>query len=376
MRGTSWLSPLLSLVLLAACESKPEEAPKKEPEKEEPKAQEPEKEEPTAWEWKLPKGLEAPPVPEDNPMTAEKVALGHSLFMDKRLSVDGTRSCYSCHQNELGNADGRAKALGPGDKVLARNTPTIWNVAYHKELYWDGRAPSLEKQALGAWKGGNMAVGADNLDAKAKEIGALPEYRPQFEKVFGLAADAAVEPMHVAQALSAYERTLLCGDTPYDTQSMDEAQQRGWDLFRGKANCGLCHNGPNFSDGLFHNVGIGFDAKGKPLEDVDIGRGKVSEDEADNHKLRTPTLRNVSKTGPYFHDGSVDSLEEAVRTMAKGGNAKAPGIDPGLKDTKLTDEEVADLVAFLGALDCSGQLEVIGDQKVPGITEPLAEGSE
>lgn len=323
-----------------------------------------------AWEWKLPAGINDPPsVPDDNPISADKVALGHELFMDKRLSGDGSRSCYSCHQNELGNADGLAKALGAGDKPLTRNTPTIWNVGYHPALYWDGRAPSLEKQAVGAIKGGNMGVGADNLAAKAKELGDLPDYRPKFEKAFGLASGAEITMDHIAAALSSYERTLLCGDTVFDNNGMDDAQKRGWDLFRGKASCTTCHSGDNFSDGLFHNVGIGFDDKGAATDSADVGHGKPAKDEAENYKFRTPTLRNVAKTAPYFHDGSVATLEEAVAYMTKGGTPKAQNFDPNLRDNGLSDAEVGDLVAFLRALDCPGQLEVIGPQAVAGITD-------
>ncbi|PRQ02550.1 Cytochrome c551 peroxidase precursor [Enhygromyxa salina] len=331
------------------------------------------------WAWTLPKGLsEPPPVPAENPMTAAKVGLGHQLFMDKRLSGDGSRSCYSCHQNELGGADGRTLALGAGDKPLTRNTPTIWNVAYHQNgLYWDGRAPTLEKQMLGAWKGGNMGVGEDNLAAKAKEIGALPEYAPEFAVAFGLEPGAEVTPEHVAMAVSAYERTLLCGDTAFDKGEMDEAAQRGWDLFRGKASCSTCHAGDNLSDGAFHNVGTSHDASGALLADADVGQGKPSGAEENNYKFRTPTLRNVTKTAPYFHNGSVDDLTEVVRYMAAGGNAKAPGIDPNLRNTQLSEAEIADVVAFLGALECPGSLEVIGDQSVGGIPEgPIEAGPE
>jgi len=317
---------------------------------------------PPEYAWELPRGLKAPEVPADNPMTAAKVELGHALFFDKRLSVDGTRSCYSCHQNELGNADGRVKALGPGDKLLARNTPTIWNVAYHAELYWDGRSKGLEKQMLGAWKGGNMGVGEANLAAKASEIGALPEYADKFKAVFG---DGAVTPERVAQAVSAYERTLLCGATPWDTSSMSPEATRGWELFRGKAACATCHSGDNFADGLAHRVGVGVP---ETLEGGDLGRFDASKVEADKYKFRTPTLRNVSRTAPYFHDGSVADLRVAVKQMAAGGNRKIKDIDSNLLDRALTDAEIDDVVAFLKALDCPGQLEVIGDQTVAGIT--------
>lgn len=315
--------------------------------------------------WSLPRGMKAPAVPEDNPMSAAKVALGHQLFFDKRLSVDGTRSCYSCHQNELGNADGREKALGPGDKLLARNTPTIWNVAYHAELYWDGRAGSLEKQMLGAWKGGNMAVG-DGLAAKAAEIGALPEYRGQFREVFGLGEADAVTPELVAKAVSAYERTLLCGDSAWDSNTLEPAAQRGWELFRGKAACATCHSGDNFADGLYHRVGVGVPEGG---EGGDLGRFDASKAEADRYKFRTPTLRNVGKTAPYFHDGSVADLRAAVQLMAAGGDRRVPDIDANLADRGLTDAEIDDLVVFLRALDCPGSLAVLGDQAVAGISD-------
>jgi len=326
---------------------------------------------PEAYAWVLPRGLKAPAVPEDNPMSAEKVELGHQLFFDKRLSVDGTRSCYSCHQNELGNADGRERALGPGEKLLARNTPTIWNVAYHAELYWDGRAGSLEKQMLGAWKGGNMAVG-DGLAAKAAEIGALPEYRAQFRKVFGVGEAEAVTPELVAKAVSAYERTLLCGDTAWDSNTLTPEAQRGWELFRGKAACGTCHSGDNFADGLYHRVGVGVPESG---EGGDAGRFDASKAEADRYKFRTPTMRNIGKTAPYFHDGSVADLRAAVKLMATGGDRKVKDIDPNLADRGLTDAEIDDLVAFLRALDCPGSLAVIGDQEVAGISDGGAGGA-
>jgi len=335
------------------------------------KAEAPKKEEPPkaeAWAWTLPAGItDAPAVPEDNPMSKDKVALGHKLFMDKRLSADGSRSCYSCHQNHLGNADGRKTALGAKKKELTRNSPTIWNVGLHKEFYWDGRAPSLEKQAIGALKGGNMGLG-DGLADKAAEIGALPEYKDAFTKVFGLAADAKVEADHVAKALSAYERTLLCGDTGYDKQELSEAQKRGQALFMGKAGCMTCHNGQNFSDGAYHVTGIGIDAKD---EKADLGRFKVSQDEKQKFAFKTPTLRDVSKTGPYFHDGSTESLEDAIKLMSGGGKPQdGLTVDPLLLDRKLTDDEVKDIAAFLGALSCPGELEVIGDQTAEGIAAP------
>jgi cytochrome c peroxidase len=311
--------------------------------------------------WQVPKGLNGPPtVPDDNPMTDDKVSLGHQLFMDPRLSVDGSRSCYSCHVNERGNADGRAKALGPGNKVLARNTPTIWNVGYLDTLYWDGRADSLEKVSVGAWKGGNMGVG-DKLEAKAAEVGALPEYAPRFQAVFGLAAGTPVTSEHVAKALSTYMRTLLCGDTPADRFELSDSARIGKTLFENEARCIACHVPPLYTDQKFHDIGLGYDKKGYPHKDSDPGRGKHTQVSEDNGKFRTPPLRNVSKTGPYFHDGSAATLEEAVRYMAKGGNLKAPHKDPLLVPAELNDEQIGHLVAFLEALACPAELMVLGD---------------
>jgi cytochrome c peroxidase len=323
---------------------------------------------PPAWAWTLPKGINQPPVvPEDNPMTAEKVELGHKLFMDKRLSVDGSRSCYSCHQNHLGNADGRKTALGPGKKPLDRNTPTIWNVGLQASLYWEGRAANLEAQGVGALKGGNMGLG-DGLEAKAAEIGALPEYKDAFASVFGLAEGDEVTGEHVAKALSAYQRTLLCGDTAFDRGELSEAAERGKQLFLGKAACFGCHTGDNLTDGRFHVTGVGVDPKQK---NADVGRFKVSENEAEKFAFKTPTLRNVARTAPYFHDGSVETLKDAVKTMAGGGKPRdGLPVDQMLRDVQLTDAEVDDLVAFLESLDCPGTLEVIGDQTAEGIEPP------
>ena len=151
------------------------------------------------------------PIPPDNPMTPEKVALGRQLFFDERLSIDGSRSCYSCHVCEKGLTDGLPKAIGPGNKQLPRSSPTLWNIGYHKEFYWDGRSDSLEKQAMAAWKGGNMGVGEKTGEIAAK-INALAGYKAQFQKVFQ--SDAT--PENMMKAIAAYERTIISGNTAWD----------------------------------------------------------------------------------------------------------------------------------------------------------------
>ena len=299
-------------------------------------------------------------VPEDNPQTEAKVLLGHLLFFDPRLSVDGTRSCYSCHQNEHGNGGETPLAIGAKEKQLTRHSPVIWNVGYFDELYWDGRADSLEAQAIGAWAGGNMGVGKENLAKKTKRLKRIKGYRDAFKRVF---PEEGMTPETVAKAIAAYERTLICDDTAYDRfakgdeNALTEQQKQGWEVFMGKGQCAVCHAPPMFSaamgipDGVYYNIGIGTD--GVEEEEVDVGRAGITEQELDWAAFKVPSLRNVAKSAPYFHDGSVATLEEAVALMATGGidNKNKTAL---LADRDLTEEELDAVVAFLGALDCPG----------------------
>lgn len=314
--------------------------------------------------------LKAPPAalgtikaPSDNPTTPAKVALGQKLFFDKALSVDGTLSCYSCHLNEDGTGGHDPVAIGAGQKKLPRHAPQLWNVGYLPALYWDGRAATLEAQATAAWAGGNMGVGKENLQKKADEIGLKPEYEALFAEAF---PGEGATPDTIVKAISAYERTLTCGETAWDKFSAGDAaaltdeQKQGWELFRGdKAGCASCHTPPFFSDaflaagGAFHNAGVGFE--GKKDAEVDAGRQATSKSDSDFGAFKTPSLRNISKTAPYFHDGSVATLEAAVRFMASGGY-KNKNLDPKFVDRKLSDTEIKALVAFLGSLACEGSL--------------------
>ncbi len=304
----------------------------------------------------------------DDPKRAEKVALGHVLFFDKRLSGNNDRACYSCHMNEDGGGGHDPIAIGSGDKVQTRHAPVIWNVAYYEPashkgaLYWDGRAPTLEANAKAAWGGGNMGAGKDNLDNKAEELAKMPEYTKLFEAAF---PGAEIKADQVASALSEYERTLICKDTAYDRYAagdktaLSEPQQRGLDAFLGKGQCLICHAPPYFStamgvdNGVYFNVGIG---TAGPEDKVDVGRMKVTNAATDWAAFKPPSLRNVTKSPPYFHDGSVATLDDAVKLMASGGIANK-NKNPALVDRQLTDAERADLIAFLGALDCPGKLE-------------------
>ena len=295
------------------------------------------------------KTYEAMAIPADNLLTPEKVALGRQLFFDERLSVDGTRSCYSCHVCEKGLTDGLPKAVGAMNKTLARSSPTLWNIGYNKEFYWDGRSPSLEKQAMAAWQGGNMGAKDHEVEIVAK-INALAGYSMQFRKVFN--SDATAE--NIFQAISAYERTIISGDTAWDKfRAGDEAAlsaegKRGWQLFQ-DLKCTNCHDGVLLTDQQYHNVGVGMD---KP--EPDVGRFKVTSKPEDTGAFKTPTLRDVAKSAPYFHDGSIATLEEAVDFMLGGGKENQYLDKKNLEKRNVTPEQKADLLAFLKSLnvDC------------------------
>ena len=300
----------------------------------------------------LPAGLatyEAMTIPADNPMTPEKVALGRQLFFDERLSIDGSKSCYSCHVCEHGLTDGLPKAIGAGNKQLPRSSPTLWNIGYHKEFYWDGRSNSLEAQAMAAWKGGNMGVGEKGGEIAAK-INALKGYRDQFQKVFQ--SDAT--PENMMKAISAYERTLISGDTAWDrwkagdNTAISMSAYRGWNIFQA-IKCTNCHDGVLFTDQQYHNVGIGMDQK-----EPDVGRVKVSNRPEDTGAFKTPTLRDVAKSAPYFHDGSAKTLEEAVDIMLAGGKPNQYLDKKNLEPRRILPEQREDLLNFLRSLnvDC------------------------
>ena len=283
-------------------------------------------------------------IPADNPMTAEKAALGRQLYFDKRLSGDGKFACYSCHVNEHGLTDGKALNVGPFDKKLTRSSPTMWNIGYQPEWYWDGRAKTLEAQALAAWKGANM--GATNPDEIVAKLNKIPGYVKQFRGVYN--QDAT--PENVAKSLAAYMRTIISKDTNWDRfqrgdkSAVSEAAVRGHQVFE-QAKCINCHAGYHLTSWQYYNVGIGMKAE-KP----DLGRFNVTKEEKDKGAFKAPTLRDVARSAPYFHDGSVPTLEEAVRLMVNGG-IDNPHLDRvNLQKQNLTDAQIKDLVEFLKSL--------------------------
>lgn len=290
-------------------------------------------------------------IPSDNPMTPAKVELGKQLYYDTRLSGDGQRSCYSCHLSENGLTDGRPLAIGAFDRTLSRSSPTLWNVGYHTAWYWDGRAATLEGQAQAAWRGGNMGAsgndGAPSMTDICTTLDGIAAYHDQFQAVFG----GSCTPDNVSQALAAFMRTIVSTDSPWvrfrggDTAALSEAAQRGYTIFNEKAKCAACHSGLLLTDLQYHNVGIGMSA-----ETPDVGRFAQTNEERDRGAFKTPTLLDISRSAPYFHNGSVATLEEAVDLMLGGGLDNQWLDRANLQPATLTPEERADLLQFLREL--------------------------
>jgi cytochrome c peroxidase len=290
---------------------------------------------------KLPLGLPPIPIPADNPMTPEKVDLGKQLYFDPRLSCDDMVSCASCHDPKKGWSNGERFATGVRGQKGGRSAPTIINAAYHNLQFWDGRAKQLEGQALGPIE--NPIEMDHKLEDLVKKLNGIEGYRTQFQKVFG----TSVTKENIAKAIAAFERTILSGDAPFDRYkagdktALSEAAQRGFRVFFNKAHCSACHTGPNFSDGAFHNIGVGMEAE-KP----DLGRYEISKLEGDKGAFKTPTLREIARTAPYMHDGRFQTLEEVVEYYDKGCHPN-PYLDEEIFPLKLTPQEKADLVTFL-----------------------------
>jgi cytochrome c peroxidase len=285
----------------------------------------------------------APPAPPDNLPTAEKIALGASLFADQRLSGTGKHSCASCHRPERSFTDGRRQARALTGEPLRRNTPALWNLAWSKQFFWDGRAPSLEVQVRGP------------IEAADEMGGHWPEILRRLEGDAGVAAkfraafpdEPAVSEEAVAKALASYIRSLVSPPTRFDTwiageaSALTAAEQRGFRLFTGKAGCMLCHVGWRFTDDRFHDIG---------LRSRDPGRSAVPGGTPGRMAFKTPSLRELTHTAPYMHDGSLATLQAVVAHYA-GGFVRRPTLAPNLnRELRLSPQEKADLVAFLRTL--------------------------
>ncbi|MCS7237019.1 MAG: cytochrome-c peroxidase [Thermoguttaceae bacterium] len=305
-----------------------------------------------------PLGLPPVPIPADNPMTKAKVELGKMLYFDTRLSADRTISCATCHDPQKAWAEDRPTSVGFKGQLGPVNSPTVINTAYARALFWDGRAASLEEQALGPIE--NPKEMGHSLEELVKQLSEVPEYVRRFQEAFG----TGVTKDGIAKAIAAFERTILSGNSPYDRYqagdktALSEEQVRGLRIF--EDNCAVCHSPPLFSNYQYYNAGIGLDK-----EPSNKGRMAVTGDERDFGKFRVPPLREVAKTAPYFHDGSVATLEEAVRIMAQGGidNPRLAAQFKTLKQAQLSDQDIKDLVAFLNAL--SGEYPIVEPPQLP-----------
>ena len=288
-----------------------------------------------------PRGLAAVPIPKDNLPTKEKIELGKQLFFDKRLSGDNTVACATCHDPKKGWSNGDKTAEGVGGQRGGRSAPTVINAAFQSFQFWDGRAKSLEEQALGPIA--NPIEMNLPIEQAVAKIGAIKGYQEQFQKVFGQPVTAE----NIGKAIAAFERTALSGDAPFDRvragddSALSIQAWEGMQLFFGKANCSSCHAGPNFTDNAFHNIGVSFTGD-KP----DLGRFEQTKLTGDKGSFKTPTLREIASTAPYMHDGSVATLEEVVEYYDKGGTPNE-FLDEELFPLKLNADQKAALVAFL-----------------------------
>jgi cytochrome c peroxidase len=355
-----------------------------------------------------PLGLPSVPVPTDNPLTVAKIRLGRKLFFDRRLSHNNTMSCAMCHVPEQGfTVNEMAQAVGVEGRSLRRNSPTLFNVAYMRSLFHDGRETSLETQVLGPMLARDEMANP-SMGYIVEKIKRLDDYAGLFEQAFR--RGPSVET--IGYALASYERTLLAANSPFDRwyygqqpDVLSPEAQTGFRLFMGKARCVACHTITDhyalFTDQSFHNTGLGWytsmvrsqraiptrvelapgvftelspeviaSVGDKPQ--ADLGRYEVTLDPTDRWRYKTPSLRNVALTAPYMHDGSFSTLVAVVRFYDRGGFPN-PFLDPLLRPLHLTDAEIAALVAFLDSLTGDHLAELIADARSIGVGNVTAE---
>ncbi|KPJ91977.1 MAG: cytochrome C peroxidase [Gammaproteobacteria bacterium SG8_11] len=307
---------------------------------------------------------EKPPIPKDNPMTEAKIELGKQLYFDPRLSKDGTVSCNSCHNVMASGTDNRPVSVGVDAQKGGRSAPTVWNAAFLTTQFWDGRAATLEDQAKGPILN-PIEMGMPDPETVVKRIKNVPGYVSQFKDVFG--GKDPVTYDNIAKAIAAFERTLVTPNSPFDRyvkgdkDALSKSAKRGMELVK-SVGCTSCHTGPNFSGPASLQIGEGFFQKfptfnGSKYEKkydllADTGLASVTNNDSDKHMWRVPTWRNVAVTAPYFHNGSVATLDEAVRVMAKTQLNK-----------DLKDKEVKDIVEFLNSL--TGEFPKISMPRLP-----------
>lgn len=331
-------------------------------------------------EFELPKGLDAGAanvfIPDANPITRAKIELGRQLYFDPRLSADSTISCASCHDPDQGYSAKTQFGVGIEGQEGGRNSPVAYNRLLSREQFWDGRAATLEDQAIGPIE--NPIEMGNTHEACVECLSGIPGYKLQFETIF----EDGLTILNVGKALATFERVLVTGPMPYDYENdlrsfkrlfaddledldelreddpelyeqyralvkateenpMSDSAKNGMTLFFGKAECSACHAGANFTDELYHNLGVGMEA-----DEPDLGRYLVTKEEKARGAFKTPTLRNVVTSPPYMHDGSQKTLEEVVEWYDVGGH-KNEWLSDKMKPLKLTDQEKKDVVAFM-----------------------------
>jgi len=321
----------------------------------------------------VPLGLPELIAPEDNPMTLAKIELGKILFFDPRLSMAEDFSCATCHDPKLGYSNAAPFAVGAKHAVGGMNSPTVLNSAYSKTMFWDGREADLEGQAGGPMTAAVEMAGCP--DEIVQKLNKIPEYRELSMVAFG----EYLSFVNIKKAIAAFERTILSGNSPFDRYyygqekgAISAAALRGMKIFDdpNKGNCKKCHTYNKtdgyFSDNQFHNVGIGYDKKLKKGEEYPPGRYAVTKNASDKGRFKTPTLRNVTQTGPYFHDGRTYSLKEATVICLNGIPNKYLDSEYKVK-RKLSDKELDDVVEFMKAL--TGESPIYAIPEIPGFVK-------
>jgi cytochrome c peroxidase len=304
------------------------------------------------YQLKAPLGLELESssfyVPKDNLLTEAKIKLGKRLYFEKALSLDNTLACASCHVPEKGFADPNQFSLGIGGKKGGRQAPSIINRVFSRAQFWDGRAKSLEEQALGPMMN-PVEMGHPDIKSVLARLEKDPSYVADFKQAFP-EANGALTDVTLSQAIASFERTVLSGNSPYDRyqagdkSALNDSAKRGLELFNNKANCAACHSGFNFTDESYHNLGVGMTAK-KP----DMGRYAITKLDGHQGAFKTPTLREIANTAPYLSDGSLKTLAEVVEFYDKGCQPNK-WLSPKIKKLDLTAQEKQDLVEFMKAL--------------------------
>jgi cytochrome c peroxidase len=333
-------------------------------------------------------------IPPDNPQTPEKIALGQKLFFDGRLSADDSVACSTCHDPAHAFTDGRPASIGIKGRVGQRNAPTILNALYNRAQFWDGRAKTLEEQAALPIVN-SVEMGQPSLQAAVDRVAAIEEYQEAFKRVFGTSPNGP----DLLRAIASYERTQLAFDSPFDhfiagdSGAIEPSAKRGWGIFNTRARCNKCHaltedkrDATNFTDNDFHNIGIGIIrhnvvelsrqaeqrvTSGDPLA-VDnaaiqtdlsaLGRFLITKKQSDIASFKTPNLRNVLVTGPYFHDGSQETLWDVMDHYNKGAGLHNPWLDQDIQPLALSESDIDDVVAFLASLTSA-------DYKEQGVRE-------